>query len=163
MLRIRLQRIGRKNLPAYRVVVAEKSQAVKKKYIDLVGHYLPSQNPKVLEVDQDKIKEWIAKGAQPTDTVASLLKGLGMDGMDKYIGRRDKQRKKKNAPEEEEAPAEAPAAEETASEEAPVEETPAETPAEEPAQEEPKVEETPAEEAPAEEPKEEESAEEQSE
>jgi small subunit ribosomal protein S16 len=85
LLRIRLQRIGRKNLPAYRIVVAEKSQAVKKKYIDLVGHYLPTQNPKVLEVDQDKIKEWISKGAQPTDTVASLLKGLGMSDMDKYI------------------------------------------------------------------------------
>lgn len=171
MLVIRLQRTGRKNLPAYRIVVAEKSKAVKKQTVEVVGHYLPTQNPKVLEVNQEKVLDWISKGAQPSDTAASLFKSLGMKDMDKYIDPRNKKRRKKNAPEEEEAPAapaaEAPATEEsdTPAEEPQVEEAaPAEepTPEEAPAAEEPAAEETPAEEestdAPAEEAKEEEPA-----
>ncbi len=106
MLVIRLQRTGRKNLPAYRVVVAEKSWAVKKKSIDTVGHYLPTQTPKVIEIDQEKITEWIKKGAQPSDTVAALCKNAGMKGMEKYLSPRDKKRAPKNP----EAVAEAPAA-----------------------------------------------------
>jgi len=105
VLVIRLQRTGRKNLSAYRIVVAEKARAVKKQSIDTVGHYLPTQNPKVLEVDQKKVLAWIAKGAQ-------------------YIGSRDKKRKSKNAPEEEAQPVtqEAPATENT---DTPAEEAPA--------------------------------------
>lgn len=112
MLVIRLQRTGRKNLSAYRIVVAEKARAVKKQVVDYVGHYLPTQNPKVLEVDQEKVLAWISKGAQPSDTAASLFKQLGMKDMDKYISPRNKKRKAKNAPEEEApapAPSEAPA------------------------------------------------------
>lgn len=169
MLRIRLQRTGRKNLPTYRIVVAEKSQAVKKKYVDLVGHYLPTQNPKVLEVDQEKVKDWISKGAIPTDTVASLCKSLGMKDMEKYMEPRNKKRNPKNPEEVEEPAPAAPAADETeapteeaAPAEPAVEETPTEEPSEPeaPAEEKSKEEEAPApEEKPAEEaeaPKEEE-------
>lgn len=85
MLVIRLQRVGRKNLAAYRVVLAEKHRAVKKKAIEVLGHYIPTRNPKVLEIDTEKVAEWIGKGAQPSQTVASLLKQLGMKDMDKYL------------------------------------------------------------------------------
>jgi len=103
LLVIRLQRTGRRNLPAYRIVVAEKSQAVKKKYVEAVGHYLPTQTPKVLEADQERISHWISKGAKPSETVASLLKSLGAKDMDKYLSSPIKKAKKKKATEEAEA------------------------------------------------------------
>lgn len=111
MLKIRLSRTGRTNYPSYRIVVAEHSDAVKGKFIEILGHYIPNRDPKVLEYDEKKIREWIDKGAKPSDTVASLLKNAGVTGLEKYINPRNKKRKKKNAPEEEEAPA-APQAEE---------------------------------------------------
>lgn len=114
MLKIRLSRTGRTNYPSYRILVAEHSDAVKGKFIEILGHYIPNREPKVLEYDEKKIREWIDKGAKPTDTVASLLKNAGVTGMEKYIEPRNKKRKKKNAPDEQEAqpaPA-APAAEE---------------------------------------------------
>ncbi len=104
MLRIRLQRAGRKGQPVYRIVVAEHTNRVLGKYIDRLGHYNPLMKPKVFTVDTDKLLEWIKKGAQPTNTVARLLKGEGVKGMEKYITEMVS-RKKKNAPEEEEAPA----------------------------------------------------------
>lgn len=108
MLVIRLQRTGRKNLATYRLVVAEKARAVKGKFLEILGHYLPQQNPKVFKIDQDKVGQWIAKGAIPSDTVARLLKKEGVKGMDKYIQRYAKQ-KSKNPTEEAAAPAAAPA------------------------------------------------------
>ena len=170
MLRIRLSRTGRKNYPSYRIVVAEHARPVKGKIIEIVGHYIPIRDPKVLEFDQKKIQEWISKGAKPTDTVASLLKNAGMTGLDKFIEPRDKKRKKKKesdeeggevataAPAEEEKPAEQkekPAEQEekpAEQEEKPAEE--AKAPAEKPAEQEEK----PAEEAkaPAEKPAEQE-------
>ncbi len=152
MLVIRLQRTGRKNLPAYRIVVAEKARAVKKQFIDIVGHYLPAQDPKVIEIDLEKVKEWISKGAQPSDTVAALCKSQGLEGMEKYMEPRNKQKKKKNEAPEEEAPA-APAQEEApASDDAP--EAEPETPAEQTDVEDgsPKAEAAPADEAAAPEP-----------
>ncbi len=95
MLVIRLQRTGRRNLPAYRVVVAEKARAVKKKFIEIVGHYLPTQNPKVLEIDLEKVRNWIQKGARPSETVASLCKKLGASDMDKFLSKGKRQLKKK--------------------------------------------------------------------
>lgn len=144
MLRIRLSRTGRKNYPSYRIVVAEHARPVKGKFIDVLGHYIPIRDPKVLEFDQEKIREWISKGAKPSDTVASLLKNAGMTGLEKYIEPKDKKKKKKKeAPEEEAAATPAPAA----PAEAPA---PAEEPkAEEPAKEEPKADE-PANEEPKE-------------
>lgn len=158
MLRIRLSRTGRKNYPSYRIVVAEHARPVKGKFIDILGHYIPNRDPKVFEYDEKKIREWIAKGAKPTDTVASLLKNAGVTGMEKYIEPRDKKKKKKKEVEEApEAAAPAPAAEggeEAPAPEAPAEEKPAEEPA--PAPEEPKAEEKPTEEPAKEEEKKEE-------
>lgn len=104
MLVIRLQRTGRENLPAYRLVVAQKSKPVKGKFLDILGHYLPSRTPSVFDHNDEKINEWIKKGAIPSDTVARLLKKEGLKDMDKFIKKYTKQRAKKAPPE---APAQA--------------------------------------------------------
>ncbi len=88
-------------------MVAEKSRAVKKKVVEVVGHYQPTRNPKVIEIDTDKVTDWISKGAKPSSSVASLLKKLGMKDMDQYLSAPTKKKKKKKATEEpEEAPQE---------------------------------------------------------
>jgi small subunit ribosomal protein S16 len=120
MLVIRLQRTGRENLPTYRVVVAEKARPVKGKYLEIVGHYLPTQDPVVFQHKDDRIQEWIKKGAIPSDTVARLLRKAGMKDMDKYIQRYTKQR-----PKGEEPPAPAAAAPAAPAAEAPKAEAPA--------------------------------------
>jgi len=131
VLVIRLQRTGRKKQATYRMVVAEHSWAVQGKHIDVVGFYNPSEN-KLVKYDEAKIKDWVSKGAQVSDSLAALLKTNGMDGMDKFLSPRDKKRAKKNPGEEPEV------AEEPAKEEAPavVEETKEKTPAPEAAAEE---------------------------
>lgn len=101
MLRIRLTRTGKKGQPSFRVVVAEKSKAVKRKYLELLGHYLPAVTPKKVELNKERIEYWISKGAQPTDTVAALLKRNGFEGMEKFMEPRNKKKKKKGEQEEE--------------------------------------------------------------
>ncbi len=103
MLVIRLQRTGRKNDPTYRIVVAEKSSAVKGKTIDSIGHYLPSRTTPEVVIAKDKVAEWVKKGAKPSNTLARLCKKHGMEGMDKFIQRYAKQKPKN--PEPEAAPA----------------------------------------------------------
>ncbi|MCA9373870.1 30S ribosomal protein S16 [Candidatus Peregrinibacteria bacterium] len=150
MLRIRLTRTGKKGQPSYRVVVAEKSKAVKRKYLELLGHYLPAVQPKKVELNKERIEYWISKGAQPTDTAAALFKSQGMDGMEKFMEPRNKKKKKKGEqPEEEAAPAAAPAP--AASADAPAAAPTEEAKSEEPAKEEAPAEEPKAEEKPAEE------------
>ncbi len=129
MLVIRLQRTGRTNLATYRIVVAEKARAVKGKFLEIVGHYLPAQKEAVFKVDEERVAYWVSMGAIPSDTVARLLKRNGVKNMDKFIVRYAK-RRSKNAPEEVAAPA-APAAAPAAA--AAPEAAPAETPAEAPA------------------------------
>lgn len=101
MLVIRLQRTGRKNAPAFRVVLAEKRWSAKKKCIEVLGHYLPDHEPPVFEVDQERIGAWIAKGAQPSDTVARLLTRAGMKGLTTFIVPYAKRKPKKEVPKEE--------------------------------------------------------------
>ncbi len=108
MLRIRLQRLGRKNQPVYRIVLAEHSTRVKGRFIEAFGHYNPLAKPAVFQVDAQGIAEWIAKGAQPSNTVARLLKGSGVKGMEPYIVEM-RSRETKN-PKEVAQPAAAPAA-----------------------------------------------------
>ncbi len=160
MLVIRLSRFGKKKQPAYRIVVAEKSKPVQGKFLEWIGSYNPYEGKK-LNFKKDRVEYWVSQGARPSDSVASLLKQAGIDGMEDFIGSRDKKAKRKKEVPEEEAPAPAPAAEAAPQEEAAaVEEPVAEAPAEEAAPapvEEPK-EEAPEEAAPAEEPAEEEKA-----
>ena len=80
MVRIRLRRMGAKKRPFYRLVVADQRCARDGRFIDQIGYYDPTVDPPVLKVDTDKATEWIAKGAQPTDTARGLLKRAGMLG-----------------------------------------------------------------------------------
>lgn len=130
MLVLRLQRVGRENTPAFRIVVSEKSLSAKKGSHEILGHYQPAQNPPVFVCDTERAIHWIGKGARPSDTVARLLKKAGVKDMDKFIEKYAKKRSKKEpAPEAAApapaAPAEAPKAEEAPKEEAKTEETPA--------------------------------------
>ncbi|UCF71322.1 MAG: 30S ribosomal protein S16 [candidate division WOR-3 bacterium] len=71
MVKIRLTRIGRNNVPIYRVVVTDSKKARDGEYIEKVGHYDPRK--KELNLNRDRIEYWISKGAQPTNTVAKLI------------------------------------------------------------------------------------------
>lgn len=74
MVKIRLKRIGAKKSPFYRVVVADSRAPRDGKFIEEIGTYDPMSDPTKFSVDEEKVKEWIAKGAQVTDTVKALLK-----------------------------------------------------------------------------------------
>lgn len=125
LLKIRLTRTGKKSQPSYRVVVAEHTAPIKSQFVEILGHYNLSLTPRLLEVNQERAAHWISKGAQPTDTVASLLKSLGMAGMEKYIAPRTLKRKSKKAPVEEAPKAKVVEATATVTEEAtPAEEAP---------------------------------------
>ena len=79
MLRIRLRRTGAKNNPAFRLVVADQNSPRDGRFVDTIGHYLPTRQPAVVEIDEAKAREWLSKGAQPSDTVRSLLKHKGIE------------------------------------------------------------------------------------
>ncbi|MDP4008762.1 MAG: 30S ribosomal protein S16 [Candidatus Peregrinibacteria bacterium] len=124
MLVIRLRRTGRKKQATYDLVVAEKANAVKGKFLEKVGSYNSIVIPKELKFDIERINYWIAKGAQPSDTLASLLKRNGVSDMEKFIVVRSRVRKSKKGQPEPKAPAAAPAKAEEAApvvEDAPVE------------------------------------------
>jgi small subunit ribosomal protein S16 len=72
-VKIRLARHGAKKHPFYRVVVADSRMPRDGRYIELVGRYNPVSDPKVIDLDLERIDAWIAQGAQPTDSVASLI------------------------------------------------------------------------------------------
>ncbi len=124
MLVLRLSRTGKRNQPAYRMVVAEHSSPIQSKFVDIVGYYNPAEKNKI-DFKMDRIEHWIKMGAKPSQSLASLLKKNSVPNMDKFIAPRTQKRKKKNAPDEVAAPVEAPAA--------PVAEAPAEVVAETPA------------------------------
>jgi small subunit ribosomal protein S16 len=74
MLAIRLARFGAKKKPTYRVVVIERERARNSRSVEVVGHYNPIAKPAQVELKHDRIQFWIKNGAQPSDTVARLLK-----------------------------------------------------------------------------------------
>ena len=74
MVKIRLRRMGAKKSPFYRVVVADERYPRDGRFIEELGYYDPMANPAVIKIDADRAAAWIAKGAQPTDTVKALLK-----------------------------------------------------------------------------------------
>ena len=77
-VKIRLRRMGAKKAPYYRVVVADSRYPRDGRFIEEIGTYNPLEDPSVFTVDGEKVKQWIANGAQPTDTVKSLLKKNGI-------------------------------------------------------------------------------------
>ena len=74
MVKIRLARYGAKKKPFYRVVAADSRSPRDGKFIDILGTYDPTKNPAAIKLDKDKVKSWLEKGAQPTDTVSQVLK-----------------------------------------------------------------------------------------
>jgi small subunit ribosomal protein S16 len=78
MMKIRLRRMGAKKQPTYRFVVADSRSPRDGKFIEILGHYNPRTEPKTVEVNADKAKEWMAKGAQPTITVRRLFAEKGI-------------------------------------------------------------------------------------
>ena len=73
-VKIRLARHGAKKKPFYRVVVADAHSPRDGRVIEQVGRYNPNTNPSTIELDLEKVDQWISNGAQPTDTVARLIK-----------------------------------------------------------------------------------------
>jgi len=79
-VKIRLTRVGSKKNPIYRVVVADSRSPRDGRFIEIVGRYNPRTEPSTIELDQAKIDDWLAKGAQPTEPVARLIKAAGSTG-----------------------------------------------------------------------------------
>ena len=77
-VKIRLARHGAKKAPFYRIVVADSRSPRDGKFIDRIGTYNPRTQPSDIQVDAEKAKEWLEKGAQPTDQVRKLLKVSGV-------------------------------------------------------------------------------------
>jgi small subunit ribosomal protein S16 len=73
-VRMRLTRVGSKKNPIYRVVVADSRSPRDGKFIEIVGRYNPQTDPSTIEFDEEKVKDWLEKGAQPSGTVSRLLK-----------------------------------------------------------------------------------------
>lgn len=74
MVKIRLQRVGKKKAPFYHIVVADSKSPRDGKIVEKIGTYNPMTNPATVELDNEKVAQWIKNGAQPTDTVKALIK-----------------------------------------------------------------------------------------
>ena len=78
MVKIRLRRMGGKKAPFYRIVVADSRSPRDGRFIEEVGYYDPMKNPADVKLDAEKIQKWLANGAQPTETVKSILTKNGV-------------------------------------------------------------------------------------
>ncbi len=129
-VKIRMKRLGAKKAPFYRIVVADSRRARNGRFIEEIGFYNPISEPRMFRIDADKVKNWIANGAQMTDTVKRIFneyqvlekEGVVMEGVQterkakaKVVDFADTE---KEAPVEAEEPAEAEAVEEQAAPEA---------------------------------------------
>jgi len=76
--RIRLRRTGRRHQPTYRIVVTDKAAPRDGKFIETLGHYNPRTEPVTIEVNAEKARDWLSRGATPSDTVRSLFKKAGV-------------------------------------------------------------------------------------
>ena len=77
-VKIRLTRVGSKKNPIYRVVVADQRSPRDGRFIEIVGRYNPQTEPSLIELDEAKVKDWLGKGAQPSEAVAKLIKASGI-------------------------------------------------------------------------------------
>ncbi len=76
--RIRLRRTGRRHQPTYRIVVTDKAAPRDGRFIETLGHYNPRTEPVTIEVNAEKARDWLSRGATPSDTVRSLFKKAGV-------------------------------------------------------------------------------------
>jgi small subunit ribosomal protein S16 len=77
-VKLRLTRVGSKKNPIYRVVAADSRSPRDGKFLEIVGRYNPQTHPSTIDLDDEKIREWLGKGAQPTEAVARLIKVKGI-------------------------------------------------------------------------------------
>ena len=77
-VKLRLTRVGSKKNPVYRIVAADSRSPRDGKFLEIVGRYNPQTDPSTIDLDADKVKDWLAKGAQPSDTVVRLFKQAGI-------------------------------------------------------------------------------------
>ena len=78
-VKLRLTRIGSKKNPIYRIVAADERAPRDGKFLDIVGRYNPQTDPSTIDLDADKVKGWLANGAQPSGPVARLIKAAGIE------------------------------------------------------------------------------------
>jgi len=79
-VKIRLTRIGAKSKPSYRVVAADSESPRDGKFLEILGNYDPKKNPAEVILKEDRVREWLSKGAKPTLTVSQLLEKKGIRG-----------------------------------------------------------------------------------
>lgn len=125
-----MQRTGKVGQPSFRIVLQEHTNPVKREAKEILGSYRPAEEAKPFQIDLERVKFWLSKGVQVSDSLAVLLKKQGVEGMEKFIEPRDKKRKSKKEPTE--APASAPEAAAPAPEAQVEEPAPAVEPAPEP-------------------------------
>ena len=77
-VRIRLTRVGARNNPIWRVVAADKRSPRDGRFLEVLGHYNPQTEPSTIDIDEERVRSWLRKGAQPTDTVKRILKAKGI-------------------------------------------------------------------------------------
>ena len=77
-VRLRLTRVGGRKNPIWRVVVADQRSKRDGRVIETVGHYNPQTNPSTITIDETRVRDWLARGAQPTTTVRKLLRISGI-------------------------------------------------------------------------------------
>ena len=78
-VKIRLRRMGAKKAPFYRIVVADGRYPRDGRFIEEIGYFDPTKEPSVVKIDEEAAKKWLATGAQPTESVAKLLKQAGIE------------------------------------------------------------------------------------
>jgi small subunit ribosomal protein S16 len=78
MVRIRLRRIGLRNQPSYRIMAADKECPRDGRFLEILGFYNPRTEPFTFEVHEDRIYDWMSKGAQPSESVLKLFKSVGL-------------------------------------------------------------------------------------
>ncbi len=78
MVKIRLRRMGAKKQPTYRFVVSDARSPRDGRFIEILGHYNPRTDPKTIVIDEEKVKVWLAKGAQPSEPVRRILAARGL-------------------------------------------------------------------------------------
>ncbi len=78
MVRIRLRRTGLKGQPSYRIIAADKESPRDGRFLEILGFYNPRTNPSTIEVKEDRVYDWMSKGAQPSDSVVKLFNTIGL-------------------------------------------------------------------------------------
>jgi small subunit ribosomal protein S16 len=79
-VRIRLTRVGSRNDPVWRVVATDQRSPRDGRFIEVLGHYNPQTDPSTIDLDEARVRDWLARGAQPSGTVKQLLKAKGIRG-----------------------------------------------------------------------------------